>query len=70
MGIKIVIEPEESEDDCCVTCPKCGDECEADDNYCGDCGAKLPAQGPTAPATARLNSLSKAAKPSAMAEMD
>lgn len=30
-----------------LPCPKCGEETEADDKYCDDCGATLPVARPT-----------------------
>lgn len=43
-ALKLILEmggEGESEDS--VECPKCGAECESDDKFCCDCGAKLPA---------------------------
>jgi len=43
-ALKLILEmggEGESEDSC--ECPKCGAECESEDKYCCDCGAKLPA---------------------------
>jgi predicted amidophosphoribosyltransferase len=56
MGLKIVIEQEDSESEDYCTCPKCGAECESEDKYCCECGAKLPVvqQGK---ASARLSAM-------------
>lgn len=58
MGLKIVIEQEDESEDC-VECDKCGTECEADDKFCEECGAKLPAS-PTAMKGARMGAMQKA----------
>lgn len=45
----------------CLPCPKCGEETEADDKFCDDCGAALPVARPT-PAqfsTARKDAMKK-----------
>lgn len=44
MGLKIIVEQEESESEDEYPCPKCGAECEAEDKFCCECGAKLPAK--------------------------
>lgn len=53
MGLKIVIEQEDSESEAPCECPKCGAECETEDNFCCNCGAKLP-KAPVGKAGARL----------------
>ena len=58
MGLKIVIEEEDGEDEC-ITCPKCGEDCEADDKFCSECGAKLPTS-PAVTASARMGAMQKA----------
>jgi hypothetical protein len=53
-ALKLILEMGgESESEGSVECPKCGAECESDDKFCCDCGAKLPA--PTA-AVAKVRS--------------
>lgn len=59
MSLKIVIEQEDSESEDMCECPKCGAECESEDKFCCECGAKLPAPA-KAMAGARMNSMSKA----------
>lgn len=59
MGLKIIIEQESEGPEDCVECPKCGAECEAEDKFCCECGAKMPAPA-KAMAGARMNALSKA----------
>jgi predicted amidophosphoribosyltransferase len=63
-ALKLILEmggmdkPEEAE----LPCPKCGEETEADDKFCDDCGAALPVARPT-PAqftSARNDALKKA----------
>lgn len=54
MGLKIVIESEEDDDD--IECPDCGCECEPEDNFCSDCGAKL-SKAPVGKAGARLSAM-------------
>lgn len=56
MGIKIVIEPEESEEPS-VPCAKCGAEVEAEDNYCCNCGAKAPKKIGNAASMARMSAM-------------
>jgi len=66
MGLKIVIEQEDSEsemEDSCE-CPKCGAECESEDKFCCECGAKLPTS-PKVAAGARMGAMQKA-----MSEME
>lgn len=43
-------------------CPKCGEETEADDKFCDDCGAVLPVAKPTPEqfSTARKQAMTKA----------
>lgn len=63
-ALKIILEmggmdkPEEAE----LPCPKCGEETEADDKFCDDCGAALPVARPTPEqfSTARKDALKKA----------
>ena len=60
-ALKLILEmggENESEDS--VECPKCGSMQEAEDKYCCDCGAKLPAPE-KAVASARKGMLSKMA---------
>jgi len=59
MGFSLELNFDQEEEDCCE-CPKCGAECEADDKFCCDCGAKLPAPK-AAVADARKGALSKMA---------
>jgi predicted amidophosphoribosyltransferase len=71
MGFKIVFEQED--DDSCeeYPCPKCGEDCEPDDNYCCDCGTKLsgPPVATRAAALKPMKSLIKGQAP-AQGEMD
>ena len=56
MTLKIIIESE-SQESPEQPCPKCGEMQEMDDNYCCDCGAKMPQPK----VSARLGTLSKMA---------
>lgn len=59
MGLKIVIEQEDSESEDSCECPKCGAECETEDKFCCECGAKLPPPA-KAMAGARMGAMQKA----------
>lgn len=61
-ALKLILEmggmENESESEGSVECPKCGSMQEAEDKYCCDCGAKMPAPA-KAVASARKDALSK-----------
>jgi hypothetical protein len=62
-ALKLILEMGgESESEGSVECPKCGSMQEAEDKYCCDCGAKMPAPA-KAVASARKDALSKMAMP-------
>ena len=62
MGLKLVFETEdESSEE--IECPQCGEECEADDNFCCECGAKL-SKAPVGKASARLSAMKNMTEPS------
>ena len=58
MPLKIVIESEDSEEES-YPCPKCGEDCEMDDKYCCQCGAKMPLkqEGPAAARMAAMKNM-------------
>ena len=65
MGLKIVIENETEEEpgeEEVGTCASCGEDIDADDNFCAGCGKKLPKVTST-DTKARLAALSKAIIP-------
>lgn len=58
-AVKILLElGGESESEDTAECPKCGAMHEAEDKYCCDCGAKMPAPA-KAVAAARKTAMSK-----------
>ena len=62
-ALKLILEMGgESESEDSVECPKCGAECESEDKYCCECGAKMPAPE-KAVASARKDVLKKMAMP-------
>ena len=63
MSFSLEIEFDKEEET--VECPKCGAECEVDDKFCCDCGAKMPAPA-KAVADARKGALSKMASAAPM----
>lgn len=61
-ALKLILEMGgESESEESVECPKCGCECDAEDKFCCECGAKMPAPE-KAVAAARKGMLSKMAE--------
>ena len=61
-ALKLILEMGgESESEDSVECPKCGSMQEAEDKFCCDCGAKMPAPK-KAVAGARKDMLSKMAE--------